>query len=231
MRTGDRETVNMSYLLHINASALSEAASFSRQVAASFLDEYPNEVVHRDLATTPAPHISAAGVTLRYKPRESWTPEEIAAAAIQDELIEEFLGAGAYLFTVPMYNHSMPSAFKAWIDQVSVVGRTIHVPGGVSTAGRRAFVVSARGGSYADGTPNEGLDYLIPTLEMGLGARTLGLDLTTIIPEMTLASSMPQLTEFVPLQEASLAAAHQRARDLAREFRNRLTIASAGRDL
>jgi FMN-dependent NADH-azoreductase len=215
----------MSYLLHVNASAFSEAASVSRQVAATFLDEYHGEVAHRDLAVTPAPHLSAAGVTLRYGPSESWTAEEAAAAAVQDELIEEFLGASAYLFTVPMYNHSMPSAFKAWIDQISVVGRTTHVPGGVPAAGRRAVVVSARGGSYADGTPNEGLDYLIPTLEMGLGSPTLGLELTTILPEMTLASSTPLLSQFVDLQRSSLAAAHERARDLAREFGGDIRVA------
>ncbi|WP_458248296.1 hypothetical protein [Streptomyces sp. MAI_2237] len=54
----------MSYLLHIDASTLGEA-SFSRQVARSFRDEWQGAVVHRDLAVSPAPHLSAAGITAR----------------------------------------------------------------------------------------------------------------------------------------------------------------------
>jgi FMN-dependent NADH-azoreductase len=77
-------------------------------------------------------------------------PEQAAAAAVQRELIEEFLGAGAYLFTVPMYNYSMPSVFKAWLDQIMVVGVTIAPP---SAAGRPALVISARGGGYGLGPP------------------------------------------------------------------------------
>lgn len=100
------------------------------------------------------PHISEAGITSRNKPQAEWTLEEFAARAIQDELINEFLAADAYLFTVPMYNYGVPSGFKAWMDQISVVGRTMHVPTGMPNAGRPAFVVSARGGSYAEGTPS-----------------------------------------------------------------------------
>src|SRR5882757_5962376 len=51
-------------------------------------------------------------------PPAQYTPEEADAAAMQDALIEEFLGASAYLFTVPMYNLTMPSVFKAWLDQI-----------------------------------------------------------------------------------------------------------------
>lgn len=120
----------MPYLLHVDSSSLNEG-SVSRQVAASFLEEFKGEVVHRDLAATPAPHLSAAGISARLTASEHWSAQESEAATRQDELVAEFLGAGGYLFTVPMYNHSMPSAFKAWIDQISIVGRTIHVPGGL----------------------------------------------------------------------------------------------------
>lgn len=44
---------------------------------------------------------------------------------MQDALIEEFLGPSAYLFTVPMYNLTMPSVFKAWLDQIRAFGRTM----------------------------------------------------------------------------------------------------------
>ncbi|UYQ66701.1 NAD(P)H-dependent oxidoreductase [Streptomyces peucetius] len=62
--------------------------------------------------------------------------------------------AGAYLFSVPMYNNSVPSAFNAWIDQVFVVGRVLFgSPDQVPTRGRRAVVVASRRGGYGPGSP------------------------------------------------------------------------------
>ncbi|MFJ6691754.1 FMN-dependent NADH-azoreductase [Streptomyces sp. NPDC091294] len=211
----------MSYLLHIDSSSLGEA-SVSRQVAQSFRDRWPGPVVHRDLAASPVPHLTAAGVTARDTAPDRHTPEQAKAQALQDELIEEFLGAGAYLFTVPMYNLSMPSAFKAWLDQILVTDRTFSHTGASPAAGRPALLISARGGSYAPGAPREGLDYLVPTLETVLGHEDLlGLDVTTVTPELTMALHAPALASLLPLHEASMAAAHDHARALATAFATR----------
>ncbi|WP_435131929.1 FMN-dependent NADH-azoreductase [Actinacidiphila sp. bgisy144] len=205
----------MSYLLHIDASSLG-AGSVSRQVAGSFRDAWRGEVVHRDLALAPVPHITAEGISARTTDPARYTPEEAAAARLQDELIEEFLGAGAYLFTVPLYNLSMPSVFKAWLDQIMVVGRTLGFTGTAPSAGRPAVVISARGGGYSPGTPNEGRDHLLPTLETILGwSHTLGLTVTSVTPELTMAPDVPAMSDLVPLHRASLARAHEEARRLA----------------
>ncbi|WP_241980213.1 NAD(P)H-dependent oxidoreductase [Cryobacterium sp. TMT4-31] len=110
----------------------------------------------------------------------------------------------------------MPSVFKAWVDQISIPGRTTHVyPDGAPATGRRAVVISARGGSYGPGTPNDGQDHLRPTLELAAGPRTLGLDITGYItPEWTLAPVTPQFVDYIPKHEESLAAAHAAAREL-----------------
>jgi FMN-dependent NADH-azoreductase len=203
----------MSYLLHIDSSSLGEA-SVSRQVAQSFLEGWDGKVVHRDLAAAPVPHISAAGVTARDTDPARYTDEQAAAAALQDTLIGELLGAGAYLFTVPMYNLTLPSAFKAWLDQILVFGRTIG--GSSPVAGRPAVVVSARGGSYGPGAPRHGFDYVVPVLGALLGHEDmLGLDVTTVIPELTMAPHAPALAALLPKHEASMANAHDRARALA----------------
>ncbi|SEG67997.1 FMN-dependent NADH-azoreductase [Actinacidiphila yanglinensis] len=205
----------MSYLLHIDSSSLGEA-SVSRQVARSFRDQWLGPVVHRDLAASPVPHLDAAGITARITDPALHTPEQAKSAALQDELIEEFLGAEAYLFTVPMYNLSMPSVFKAWLDQILVMDRTFVHNGLSPVAGRPAVLVSARGGGYGPGTPNEGLDYVVPTLKAVLGHdRLLGLDVTTVIPELTMAPVAPALAPLLPLHEASMTAAHEQARRLA----------------
>ncbi|MGW1887963.1 FMN-dependent NADH-azoreductase [Streptomyces sp. NPDC001970] len=202
----------MSYLLHLDSSSIG-TASVSRQVADSFRDAWTGEVVHRDLAASPVPHLSAAGVAAQLTDPAQHTAEQAAAAAVQDELIAEFLGASAYLFTVPMYNRTMPSVFKAWLDQVIIVGRTISRTGVAPSAGRPAVVISARGGGYGPGTPNHGKDFLVPTLESILGDPAyLGLDVTTLAPELTKAPVVPALAHLIPVHEASLANAHEQAR-------------------
>ncbi|MDH6622646.1 FMN-dependent NADH-azoreductase [Streptomyces sp. LBL] len=212
----------MSYLLHIDSSSLG-TDSISHQVALSFRDAWTGEVVHRDLATSPVPHLSAAGLSARVTDPARHTPEQAAAAAVQDELVEEFLGASAYLFTVPMYNYTMPSVFKAWMDQVLVEGRTLDFVNGPVSMGRPAVLVSARGGAYGPGTPNHGKDYLVPALESVLGdPHTLGLDLTTVTPELTLAPVRSALSGLIPLHEASLADAHEQARRLAEKIGQQL---------
>ena len=205
----------MSYLLHIDSSSLGEA-SVSRQVAQSVRETWQGPVVHRDLAASPVPHLDAAGITARITDPAQHTPEQAKAAAVQDELIEEFLGADAYLFTVPMYNLTMPSVFKAWLDQIVVADRTVNHAGSSPVAGRPAVVISARGGGYGPGAPKEGLDYVVPALEALLGRDDmLGLDVTTVIPELTMAPHAPVLASLIPMHEASLAAAHDQARRLA----------------
>lgn len=208
----------MSYLLHIDSSSLG-ADSVSRQVAQSFRDSWRGPVVHRDLGAAPVPHLSAVGIAARSANQAARTPEQAAAAAIQEELIGEFLGASAYLFTVPMYNYSMPSVFKAWLDQVMTVGATVALPDGPPAAGRPALVVSARGGGYGPGTPNHGMDHVVPTLETVLGhQQALGLDVSVLTPELTLAPVVPYMSELIPLHEASLADSHEQARKLAEAF-------------
>ncbi|MFD9292811.1 FMN-dependent NADH-azoreductase [Streptomyces sp. NPDC060030] len=202
----------MSYLLHLDSSSVG-TASVSRQVANSFLEAWTGEVVHRDLAATPVPHLSAAGVSARVTDPAQHTAEQAEAAAVQDELIAEFLGASAYLFTVPLYNRTMPSVFKAWLDQVIVDGRTTSRSGEAPAAGRPALVISARGGGYGPGAPNHGKDFLVPTLECVLADPTLfGLDVSFLTPELTMAPMVPAISHLVPLHEASLAEAHEQAR-------------------
>ncbi|MER6952370.1 FMN-dependent NADH-azoreductase [Streptomyces sp. NPDC002623] len=207
----------MSYLLHIDATSF-DAESISRRVARSFLNVWPGRVVHRDLAATPVPHLTAAGISARLTDPAEHTPEEAAAAAVQDELVEEFLGAAGYLFTVPLYNYGMPSSFKAWLDQVVIFGRTYSLPDGPPPAAdRTAVVISSRGGAYGPGAPHEGRDHLLPHIQESMG-RELGLELEFITIEFGLAPTVPILNQFIGMHEESLANAHEQARQHAEAF-------------
>jgi FMN-dependent NADH-azoreductase len=206
----------MSYLLNIDATSF-DAKSISRRVARSFLDAWTGPVVHRDLAAAPIPHLTAAGISARLNDPARYTPEEAAAAALQDELAEEFVGAAGYLFTVPLYNYGVPSSFKAWLDQVVIFGRTYAVPEGPPTAGRPALVISSRGGAYGPGSPHEGRDHLVPHLQDIMG-RELGLDLEFVTVEFGLAPVVPVLAQFLGHHEASLTEAHAKAREQGENF-------------
>jgi FMN-dependent NADH-azoreductase len=209
----------MSYLLRIDSSA-SDDFSFSRQVADTFTGSWDGEIVYRNLARTPVRHLDADGIAAWVTPPAQRTAAQAASAAVQDELVDEFLGASAYLFAVPMYNYTLPSVFKAWLDHVMIVGRTIGLgPGAAPSAGRAAVIVSARGGGYGPGAPQEGKDFLVPTLRTILGDDVLmGLDVHVITVELTYATNKDPMRHLLPLHEASLAEAHTRARLWAKEI-------------
>ncbi|MEU9465837.1 NAD(P)H-dependent oxidoreductase [Streptomyces avermitilis] len=195
----------MATLLHIDSSVLPGEASSSRSIAAAFRKAWEEQhpegtVVYRDVAASPVPHITAAAWSAGFTPADAHTPEQAAAFAERVKLIEELEQADAVLIGAPMHNFSIPSALKAWLDNVLLLGRTAgETP---SAQGTPAIVVASRGGSYAPGTPREGYEFVQNYLEAVL-KNTLGLDLDFIVPELTMAPRNPAMSELIPLYEAS----------------------------
>jgi FMN-dependent NADH-azoreductase len=173
-------------------------------------------VIYRDLDADPIPHLRAAAYYAGYTAPADRSPEERAAFALRGKLIEEAETADAILLGAPMYNYSIPSTLKAWLDHVFAVGRTAMTEK-PSLAGKPAVVVTSRGGSYREGTPQQGNDYVQSYLRQALEVG-LGLDVTFIVPELTMAPAVPAMADLVPLFEVSrtesLAAAETRAKEL-----------------
>lgn len=198
----------MAHLLHVDASSRTEGSA-SREVAAAFrrtwLANHPDGTVdHLDLAVTPPTHL-IAGVAAPYLPEEDRTPEHTAAIAEREDLVGRLVAADAVLMSLPMYNLSIPSQLKAWIDQVFVMGRTVQAEV-LPMAGRPLTVVIAYGGSYAEGTPRAGLDFARPYLEAVFG-QMFGMQVTVVPVELTMAAVNPAMVELKPLAEASFEAA------------------------
>jgi FMN-dependent NADH-azoreductase len=140
-------------LLHIDASSLGQH-SVSRQLTAATVNqlrqEHPAlEITYRDVSSNPLPH---------------WTPvvdAQSEAAQLGNEVMDEFLAADVIVIGAPMYNFSIPSQLKAWIDRISVAGKTFSYteagPKGLA-GGKRVIVASSRGGIYSSG-PAAGLDF------------------------------------------------------------------------
>ncbi|MGW7351391.1 FMN-dependent NADH-azoreductase [Streptomyces sp. NPDC054784] len=214
----------MATLLHLDSS-LNGDQSHSRTVTAAFRStweaEHPEgKVVYRDLAAEPLPHLTAPAFYAAFVPAADRTPEQAASVALREELIAEAEAADAILIGAPLYNYSIASSLKAWLDHVISVGRTTgtETP---SLAGKHVTVVTSRGGSYAPGTPEEGNDHAQPYLRMVLGEK-LGLETDFIVPELTLAPSTPAMSSLVPLYEESRAKALQDAETKAKALAGRL---------
>ncbi|GAB1339443.1 NAD(P)H-dependent oxidoreductase [Streptomyces sp. E-15] len=214
----------MATLLHIDSSLFPTEASSSRAVTAAFAKHWQEEhpegtVVYRDLAAQPVPHLTADAHLAGFADPASHTPEQAAAFAGRLKLIEELEQADAVLIGAPMYNYTIPSTLKAWLDNVILFGRTAGE--NPSAKGTPVTIVASRGGSYAPGTPREGFEYVQNYLEAALGSG-LGLDVEFIVPELTMASQNPAMAELVPLYEASrdraLEDAAVKARDLAKRL-------------
>jgi FMN-dependent NADH-azoreductase len=175
-------------LLHIDSSALGDG-SVSRQLTAAVVAGWRQarpdvEVIYRDLAANPPPHFSPALVGALFGKPEDLTEAQRADLALSEELVAEFLAADAVVIGAPMYNFSIPSQLKAWIDRIAQKGRTFayteNGPVGLA-GGKKVVVASSRGGVYSVGE-SRALDFQEAYLRGVLGF--LGVtDVTTVRAE------------------------------------------------
>lgn len=166
----------MAHILHIDSSPRGER-SHSRQLTHRFITDWKNAhpqdtVTYRDLGHHPVPHVDESWIAAAYSAPDTHSPEQQRAISVSDTLVDELLAADRYVFGVPMYNFSVPSTLKAYIDQIVRVGRTFAVneqgyQGLVS--GKKMLVITSSGGSYKPGTPTAGYDYQVPFLKAIFG--------------------------------------------------------------
>lgn len=121
----------MNKVLIINASARKER-SLSRYMTNVFVEtwqtKYPDDaIVYREVGQEPIPHVTEKWIAGAFKPAELRTAEHIEALKISDQLIAELKEANVIVVGSPMYNWSVPSALKAYIDQVLRVNETVLV--------------------------------------------------------------------------------------------------------
>ena len=156
----------MKKLLHIDSSVLG-SHSVSRQLSAAIVDRLrqtaPNlEIVYRDLSTTPLSHLSGAHLAAAQGATnpDAALAQELAAG---QTVLDEFLAADTAVLGAPMYNFTIPSQLKAWIDRIVVAGQTFKydAQGPKGLAGdKRVIVAISRGGFYGAGTPAAALEHL-----------------------------------------------------------------------
>ncbi|ABD87796.1 FMN-dependent NADH-azoreductase [Rhodopseudomonas palustris] len=145
-------------LLHIDSSVLGPH-SVSRQVSAAIVARLREvnpgaAVTYRDLGASPLAHLSGAHLAV--------AQGAVPAPELQDDLaagaavLEEFLAADTVVIGAPMYNFTIPTQLKAWIDRILVAGKTFSYSGGTVqglAAGKRVIIAISRGGFYGPDTP------------------------------------------------------------------------------
>ena len=145
-------------LLHIDSSIQGEASAsraLTRAIVARWKSSRPEmQVTYRDLAAQELPHLSQNALS---------GVDELEAAR-DTAALEQFLAADVIVIGAPMYNFSIPSQLKAWIDRITVKGKTFRYTekGPVGLAGDKQVIVAvSRGGVYAPNAPGEfGESYL-----------------------------------------------------------------------
>lgn len=164
----------MTKVLYVTSSP--RAGSYSNSVADRVIDELKKShpgatVTTRDLARDPLPHIDADFLQATRSADGPQTDAQRATAARSDALVKELFAADVIVIAAPMYNFSIPSTLKAWIDHIARPGVTFSYsakgPEGL-VKGKRAIVINAKGGVYSSG-PAQALEHQSTYLRGVLG--------------------------------------------------------------
>ncbi|HCT28605.1 MAG TPA: FMN-dependent NADH-azoreductase [Stenotrophomonas sp.] len=153
-------------LLHLDASVLGDN-SVSRQLSAAVVARFTGQidglqVDYRDLDANPVPHLRSS----------SLAKTDAAEATDAEQVMQRFLEADIVVIGAPMYNFSISSQLKAWIDRVAVAGRTFRYtekgPEGLA-GGKTVIIASSRGGYYGADAPAAPMDHQEPYLRAVFG--------------------------------------------------------------
>ncbi len=162
-------------LLHID-SAITGESSVSRKLSAEIVEHLkansPDlEITYRDLVAEPLGHLTLG---------------DMPAAGESTPVLDEFLSAGIVVIGAPMYNFTVSSELKAWIDRILIAGKTFRYgeAGPIGLVGdKRVIVALSRGGLYTEGGPMRGHEHAETYLKTVLG-------FIGIAPEFVIAEGM-----------------------------------------
>ena len=155
-------------LLHIDSSILGDNSA-SRQLSAGVVKAWQAaepgvEVTYRDVAAEGINHFSGATLGALGTPAEQRSSAQQQEAELSATTLAEFLAADAVVIAAPMYNFTIPTQLKAWIDRIAVAGQTFRYteagPEGLC-GNKKVIIVSTSGGLHvgqATGVAHE--DYL-----------------------------------------------------------------------
>lgn len=161
-------------ILHIDSSTNGDASA-TRELTGAIVAQLTNShgeatVWQRDLAAQPLPHLD---------PAHTQANRNAEIGGEDEAVLEQFLNADVVVVGAPMYNFSLPTQLKAWVDRLAVPRKTFKYgengPEGLA-GGRRIIIASARGGAFGDDSP---MDFQESYLKTFFGF--IGIDDVTVI--------------------------------------------------
>jgi len=209
----------MHRLLFVTSSLFGEASK-SRLIGGEFVAAWRlahpgTEVVERVLSADSMPHLTQATLAALATPADARSAAQQAAVGFADGLIEEVEAADVIVIAAPMYNFTISTLLKAWLDHVARAGRTFRYtasgPEGL-LRGKTVFVTTARGGFYGAGSPAMALDFQAPYLRAMLGflgmtdvtfVHAEGLNINPEAAARGLAEARRVVAELVPVAQAA----------------------------
>ena len=173
-------------ILHVDSSILGPN-SISRALTAAIVEQqkalHPGSVVtYRDVAADTPQHLSGAHLAAWQgaTPTDAAMASDVAKGAAS---LDELFVADIIVIGAPMYNFSVPSQLKAWIDRLLIAGKSFRYgadgPEGLLPKGKKVFIASSRGGAYGPETPAAFLEHQETYLRGALGF--IGLTDVTVI--------------------------------------------------
>jgi FMN-dependent NADH-azoreductase len=164
-------------LMHVDSSPKRERSS-SRALAQYFIEILQKEkldfaIDYLDVAVETPPHVTEEFAIAIYKPAAERTEAMRQTIAESDKLCQRLLDADMLVFSMPMYNFSIPSNFKAFIDNI-VRGELTYIKTADGQylgqlAGKKVLFITTRGADLRPGSPLEGFDALTPSLKAAFG--------------------------------------------------------------
>ncbi len=144
-------------VLQLDSSILGDASvsrQLTQQVVEGILASDPQAtVVHRELGREPVTHLTGELLASRGTDAQLLNERQVREARFDDELIAELKATDVLVIGAPLYNFTIPTGLKAWVDRIAVAGKTFRYgakgPEGLVT-GKKAVIVATSGGSYAD---------------------------------------------------------------------------------
>lgn len=199
----------MPTILHIDSSPRAKRC-YSRRLTRKFIKfwkiAHPNDaIIYRDLGHYPVPHVGDDWLTAAFMSADDRPADLQAEIALSDKLVDEFLASDRYVFGIPMYNLSVPSTFKAYVDHIVRIDRTLFCENGVCQGlvnNKKMLVITTRSDDHRAGASFALEDFQAPYLRAVFGA--IGITDITFISVDNFASTREAQKRSIAAAEAEL---------------------------
>lgn len=165
----------MKRILHLTSSIQGEEScslKLGQAIVAKIRQQYPGSTLEDlDLVESGIPHLTPAVLSKLFSPADQLSQEDKELIRLSDELVKQLLAADIIVIGAPLYNFTIHSSLKAWIDHITRAGITFTYgpdgPVGMVT-GKKIYVAMSSGGVYSKG-PGKENDFVAPYLKAFLG--------------------------------------------------------------